>query len=65
MKQHLSDPVIDEVREVRHRISARFGHDPTRLVAFYMEMQKQYQDRLIETAKSSQDRDNQQSDTAL
>ena len=65
MKQHLSDPVIDESREVRHRISARFGHDPTRLVAFYMEMQKQYQDRLIETAKSSQDRDNQQSDTAL
>ena len=59
MKQHLSDPVTDEIREVRHRISARFGHDPTRLVAFYMEMQKQYQDRLIETAKSSQDRDNQ------
>ena len=59
MKQHLSDPVIDEIREVRHRISARFGHDPTRLVAFYMEMQKQYQDRLIKTAKSSQDRDNQ------
>ena len=65
MKQHLSDPVIDEIREVRHGISARFGHDPTRLVAFYMEMQKQYQDRLIKTAKSSQDRDNQQSDPAL
>ena len=65
MKQNRTDPVIAEIREVRHRISARFGHDPTRLVAFYMEMQKQYQDRLIETAKSSQDRDNQQSDTAL
>ena len=65
MKQNQGDPVIDEIREVRRRISARFGHDPTRLVAFYMEMQKQYQDRLIETAKSSQDRDNQQSDTAL
>ena len=23
-----SDPVIDEIREVRHRISERFGHDP-------------------------------------
>ncbi len=65
MKQNRTDPVIDEIREVRRRISARFGHDPTRLVAFYMETQKQYQDRLIETAKSSQDRDNQQSDTAL
>ena len=65
MKQNLSDPVIDEIREVRHRISARFGHDPTQLVAFYMEMQKQYQDRLVETTKSSEDRDNQQPDTAL
>ena len=65
MKQHLTDPVIDEIREVRHRISARFEHDPAQLAAFYMEMQKRYQDRLIETAKSSQDRDNQQPDTAL
>ena len=52
MKRNPSDPVIDEIREVRHRISARFGHDPARLVAFYMELQKQYEDRLIETTKS-------------
>ncbi len=52
MKQKLSDPVIDELREVRHRISVRFEHDPARMVAFYIEQQKQYQDRLIETAKS-------------
>ncbi len=30
------DPVIDEIREVRSRISARFGHDPRRLVAHYL-----------------------------
>ena len=53
MKQNLSDPVIDEIRERRHRISARFEHDPAQLVAFYMDMQKQYQGRLIETAKST------------
>ena len=53
MKQNPSDPVIDEIREVRHHISERFDHDPTQLVAFYMDMQKQYQDRLIETAKNS------------
>jgi hypothetical protein len=47
MRQHDSDPVIDEVREVRHRISARFDHDPSRLVAYYMELQEQYKDRLI------------------
>ena len=57
MKQNLSDPVIDEIREVRHRISARFDHDPTQLVTFYMEMQKQYQDRLINSAKSTEHTD--------
>jgi hypothetical protein len=54
MKQKQSDPVIDEIREVRHQISARFDHDPARLVAHYMELQKQYQDRLIETEKSTE-----------
>ena len=54
MKQNLSDPVIDEIREVRHRISARFDHDPTQMVAFYMEMQKQYEDRLIETTQGAE-----------
>lgn len=51
MKQTKSDPVIDEVREVRHRISARFGHDPARLVAYYIDLQKQYEDRLLKTEK--------------
>jgi len=54
MKQSQSDPVIDEIREVRHRISARFDHDPARLVAHHMELQKQYQDRLIETEKTAE-----------
>ena len=47
MKQSQADPVIDEVREVRHRISARVDHDPARLVAYYIELQKRYEDRLI------------------
>ena len=54
MKQNPSDPIVDEIREVRHRISARFDHDPTQIVAFYMEMQKQYQDRLIEATQSGE-----------
>jgi hypothetical protein len=54
MKQNdpVPDPVIDEIRETRHRISARFDHDPSRLVAYYMELQKRYQDRLIQTERS-------------
>ncbi len=52
MNQNPSDPVIDEIREVRHRISERFAHDPARLVTYYTELQEQYRDRLIDPAKT-------------
>ncbi len=54
MKEINSDPVIDEIREVRHRISARFDHNPSKLVAHYIEMQKQYKDRLIKAETGSE-----------
>lgn len=41
------DEEIACVRAVRHRISERFGHDPYRLVAYYMERQRQHEDRLV------------------
>jgi hypothetical protein len=41
------DPVIDEVRQVRHAISERVGHDPARLVEYYMKLQEQYKERLL------------------
>ena len=52
MKPSKDDPVIDEIREVRHRISARFDHDPERLVAYYIELQRRYQGQLIKKEKS-------------
>jgi hypothetical protein len=58
MEPNHSDPVIDEIREVRHRISERFEHDPARLVAYYMELQAQYRDRLVET-QSTKDKTDQ------
>jgi hypothetical protein len=48
MQANHSDPVIDEIREVRHRISERYEHDAARLVAHYMEFQERYQDRILE-----------------
>ena len=54
MTQERNDPVIDEVREIRRRISARFGHDPARLVAYYMELQERHRDRLIDRPKAHQ-----------
>lgn len=52
-----SDPVIDEVRQVRHRISARVGHDPVRLVAYYIELQSGYRDRLIESSEVTESKE--------
>jgi hypothetical protein len=51
MSQRQIDPVIDEVREIRHRISARVDHDPTKLVEYYMKFQEQYRDRLVDTSQ--------------
>lgn len=53
MESKPSDPVIDEIREVRHRISETFNHDPAKLVAYYMKLQEQYRDRLIGTTETA------------
>ena len=45
------DPVIEEIREVRHQISARFGHDPERLYEHYLRLQKEYRDQLLSTPR--------------
>lgn len=37
------DEAITQVRAARHRISERHGHDPYRLVAYYIERQRQRQ----------------------
>ena len=57
MPANHNDPVVDEVREVRCRISARFDHDPARLVAYYLAIQKTYQDRLVKPAASREEKD--------
>jgi len=51
MSQLPSDPVIEEIREVRHRISERFDHDPKRLLEYYMRLQEEHKDRFIEPVK--------------
>ena len=50
MKERPNDQSIDEIRELRRRISAR-------LVAYYMKLQEQYRDRLIDTANSTEQSD--------
>ena len=34
------DPVIAEIRRIRHEMSDKFGHDPKRLIKFLQEQDK-------------------------
>ena len=45
------DPAIRRIREVRHRISKQFDHDPKKLVEHYMRLQEPHKDRLLGLAK--------------
>ena len=42
------DPAMAQVREVRHRISQQYAHDPKKLVEYYIRLQEKYKDRLLE-----------------
>jgi len=44
------DPVIDEIRAIRHEISARVGHDPIKLVQYYRELQERHRERIVGTS---------------
>jgi hypothetical protein len=53
MSQEL-DTSVDEgeeeiaaIREVRHRLSEQFGHDPYRVVAYLMDLQKEHPEKLV------------------
>ena len=39
---------LERIRRVRHEISEEFGHDPCRLVEYYIELQHSHADRLVE-----------------
>ena len=37
----MADEEINEIRRIRHEISARFGHDISKLVSHYQELEKE------------------------
>ncbi len=49
-----ADPVIDEIRRVRHAMSAEIGHDPQKLLDYYAELQNRCQDRLVDFGGESE-----------
>lgn len=45
------DPTIARIKETRRRISEQFGHDPRKLVDYYIEFQKKYEERILDEAE--------------
>ena len=41
-----ADQAIEEIREVRHRISAEFGHNITNYLAYLREEEKQHPEQI-------------------
>ena len=45
------DSTIARIRQARHRISEKCGHDPEKLVEYYMKLQKdKYAGHLVDNA---------------
>ena len=42
-----SEPLLSEIRRVRHEISAEIGHDPRKLVAYYADLQRTLRRRVV------------------
>ncbi len=42
-----NDPVLDRIREARHIISKQCDHDPKKLVAYYLQRQKNHPHKLF------------------
>ena len=47
----MPDPPIDEVRAVRHLISAEHGHDTRRLLDHYRQLEGLYNNRVLKRRK--------------
>lgn len=43
----MNDPTIDRIRQIRHQVSAKFGHDAKKLIAHYKELQKKHPGRMV------------------
>jgi hypothetical protein len=43
-------PILEEIRRVRHAMSADIGHDPAKIVDYFASMQKRYAHRTVNLA---------------
>ena len=45
------DPTISKIRETRHKISEENDHSAEKIVEYYIELQRKYQERLLKSTE--------------
>ena len=50
------DPTIERIRESRRVISAKYDHDPKKIVDHYLEFQKKFKTRILQEDDSLKDK---------
>jgi hypothetical protein len=48
-----NDPVLDRIQEARQLISKQCDHDPKKLIAYYLQRQKNHPQKLVDSHKVS------------
>ena len=43
-------PILEEIRRVRHAMSAEIGHDPAKIVDYFASLQRRHAHRLVNLA---------------
>ena len=46
------DPTIERIRRARHKISETCQHDAGQLIRYYMQLQKQHEDRVMQSTST-------------
>ena len=53
MTERKTDTGLEEIRRVRHEISAEIGHDPKRLLEYYRKLEAEYADRFVQAEEGA------------
>ncbi|MER2557611.1 MAG: hypothetical protein ABTQ93_09040 [Candidatus Competibacter denitrificans] len=54
MSDEIERDDLERVRYARHLISEQFGHDPKRLIDYYMDLQQLYKSRFVDSAEEAE-----------
>lgn len=47
------DEAIEEIRDIRHKISVEYDHNTKKLLDHYKELEKRYKNRLLKKGKKA------------